>query len=626
MRTLTAAVPRSLWLLGLALLTAVAAVATLLPLIPGIGLGMVFLVPWPVETSRRYTNAVRRVIGRTTGVPVPPPYRPAPPPPVRRPDGRYEKDGDLHKRPWWPALSAKLDWILSDGATGKDLLWLVLHPIVGTILAGLPLALIVAAVIGAVTGRWYALAGLPLAVAVAPATTAAYLSWCRLLLRPAPRTACTEARRRWVGTHLAALGQLIALGASAVAAFAAGLVMVLALGLAYLVGIVFNIQPAVALVRRVAHLRRYLSGRWCDRPIAEPYRSPEPLRQEADGRYLVGTRLYKTVRWASWSQRQTLVLREAATWRDLAWALLDPIVGGLIALAAPAAAVFLLAKYGFGRVIVTAIDHRHPWPLTVSILTLIGTLLVVAAVITAAPALRDLHARWTALLLRPTEAAALAARVARLTETRADVIVDQATEVRRIERDLHDGAQARLIALGLALATVEQLMDSDPETAKALVGQARDTSETALVELRRLVRGLHPPVLAERGIGDAVRALALDCPVPVEVSVRLPGRPPATIETAAYFAISESLANAVKHSGATRVDVTVGIEDGRLRLTVRDDGRGGADPSRGTGLTGLARRLGAFDGTVAVSSPAGGPTVVTMEIPCALSSLKTSSC
>ncbi|MYW48254.1 histidine kinase, partial [Streptomyces sp. SID161] len=191
--------------------------------------------------------------------------------------------------------------------------------------------------------------------------------------------------------------------------------------------------------------------------------------------------------------------------------------------------------------------------------------------------------------------------------------------LRRIERDLHDGAQARLVAMGMDLGTVEMLVERDPAQAKKLIAQARRNSAEALEELRDLVRGIHPPVLAERGLGDAVRALALRLPLPAEVTVELPGRADAPVESAAYFAVSEVLTNAVKHAGADRIWIDVHHADGRLRVTVTDNGRGGAVIGAGSGLAGVERRLGTFDGVLAVSSPAAGPTMVTMEIPCALS-------
>jgi signal transduction histidine kinase len=220
----------------------------------------------------------------------------------------------------------------------------------------------------------------------------------------------------------------------------------------------------------------------------------------------------------------------------------------------------------------------------------------------------------------------LARRVQRLTESRAVAVDTAAADLRRLERDLHDGAQARLVALGMHLRAVEKLIPTSPDAALALVAEARETSARALTDLRELVRGVHPPVLADRGLGDAVRALALDTPLRIETEVSLPDRLPAPIETACYFAVAEVLTNAVKHSGARAARISVTHAEGVLRIVVTDFGIGGADASRGTGLAGVEKRLATFDGIMAVSSPVGGPTMVVMEVPCASSSLKTSSC
>ena len=194
-----------------------------------------------------------------------------------------------------------------------------------------------------------------------------------------------------------------------------------------------------------------------------------------------------------------------------------------------------------------------------------------------------------------------------------------------------------VVALGMNLRAVERLIPTSPQAAIALVAEARETSSRALTELRDLVRGIYPPVLADRGLGDAVRALALDTPLRTETDIDLPGRPDAPVESACYFAVAEALANAVKHSGARLVQVQIrhsaalnaspaSHPPGTLRITVTDDGAGGADPARGSGLAGIERRLGTFDGILAVSSPPGGPTMIVMEVPCALSSPRTSSC
>ena len=220
----------------------------------------------------------------------------------------------------------------------------------------------------------------------------------------------------------------------------------------------------------------------------------------------------------------------------------------------------------------------------------------------------------------------LEGRVQRLTETRDHALHNAASELRRIERDLHDGAQARLVALGMNLRAVERMLPDRPDAALALVAEARETSVRALNDLRDLIRGICPPVLADRGLGHAVRALALDTPLPVVLDVDLPGRVSAPVESACYFAIAELLANAVKHSGARQVQLRIGHASGVLRVEVSDDGVGCADPANGTGLAGIERRLGTFDGILAVSSPPGGPTMIVMEVPCVLLSPKTCSC
>ena len=211
---------------------------------------------------------------------------------------------------------------------------------------------------------------------------------------------------------------------------------------------------------------------------------------------------------------------------------------------------------------------------------------------------------WSADFELAERAQALARRVDGLTRTRSDATETAVAELRRIERDLHDGAQARLVALGMSLRAVEQLMRTNPEAALALVAEARETSSRALEDLRDLVRGIYPPVLADRGLAEAVRNLALDTLLDVDVDVDLLGEPPMPVAAAVYFAVAEALTNAVRHAGAGAVRVGLEHADGMLRATVADDGRGGADASRGTGLAGVERRLATFDGILAVSSPA----------------------
>ncbi|MEU1390813.1 MULTISPECIES: histidine kinase [unclassified Nonomuraea] len=200
--------------------------------------------------------------------------------------------------------------------------------------------------------------------------------------------------------------------------------------------------------------------------------------------------------------------------------------------------------------------------------------------------------------------------------SRARLVDAFETERRRIERDLHDGAQQRLVALSMTLGLARLDVPEDSPTARML-DAAHDEARQALAELRELIRGVHSQVLTDRGLGAAIRDVAGRSPVPVDVDAEELGRLPAPVEVTAYYVVSEALANVARHSGATRAAVTARTAAGTLAVEVRDDGVGGADPARGTGLTGLADRLAVVAGRLSVSSPPGGPTLVRVEIPCA---------
>jgi signal transduction histidine kinase len=360
--------------------------------------------------------------------------------------------------------------------------------------------------------------------------------------------------------------------------------------------------PVTFAVRGLANLHRRLAGDWFDIPIRVPY-----LPRPRPG--VIG--LVKRL------------VTDPATWRDQLWLLVNAPVGlllGLLPLGILANGVFgLLIPIVWQPDMGLRNEDYMGIPLTSrgnSLLTApIGVAVLVFA-LWANPRIMRLYARFNRSLLGPTRKSQLATRVQRLTETRAEVVDSSAAELRRIERDLHDGAQARLVAMGMNLGAAERLLDDNPAAARALLVEAREASAAALQELRNLVRGIHPPVLADRGLGDAVRALALANPMRVEVTVDLPGRLEPPVESAAYFAVAELMTNATKHGGGSRVWVDLRHADGVLHMTVSDDGHGGADPSRGSGLRGVERRLGTFDGTIFVSSPLGGPTVVSMEVPC----------
>jgi signal transduction histidine kinase len=205
----------------------------------------------------------------------------------------------------------------------------------------------------------------------------------------------------------------------------------------------------------------------------------------------------------------------------------------------------------------------------------------------------------------------LMARVSTLTRSRSGALDRQAAELKRVERDLHDGAQARMVSLALSLGLAGDLLRRDPDTAQRLLDEARSTAVAALDDLRAVMHSIHPPVLADRGLGDAVRSLVLDLAVPVTVTGSPPSPLPAAVETAAYFAVAECLSNVVKHSGATEARVEFRDD----RITVADNGRGGAALSKGSGLRGIVERLEAVDGRLDVVSPAGGPTELTITIP-----------
>ena len=204
-----------------------------------------------------------------------------------------------------------------------------------------------------------------------------------------------------------------------------------------------------------------------------------------------------------------------------------------------------------------------------------------------------------------------------LTQTRAAAVDQAAVDRRRIERDLHDGVQQRLVSLAMDLGRAKEKLDTDPARAKDLVIGAHEAAKLAIVELRDLARGIHPAVLSDRGLDAALSALAAGSPVPVDVSVEVAVRPPASTEATAYFVVAEALTNAMKHAKASKIDVAVRRSGDRLTVQVRDDGVGGATFVEGSGLTGLRDRVRALDGEIRVLSPAGGPTVLLAEIPCA---------
>jgi signal transduction histidine kinase len=235
-------------------------------------------------------------------------------------------------------------------------------------------------------------------------------------------------------------------------------------------------------------------------------------------------------------------------------------------------------------------------------------------------ALVRLETRAAEVLLGPSRTEKLARRVADLAESRAGVLDAADAERRRIERDLHDGAQQRLVSLAVNLGLARATLGDLPADARKVIDEAHREAKEAIAELNNLVRGLHPAVLEDRGLDAALSGVAARLPIPVRVAVDLSQRPSPTVEAVAYFVVSEALTNVVKHAQATRADVTVERIGETLLVVVADDGAGGADLAAaggGTGLAGLAKRVASVDGTFSCRSPAGGPTVITVELPCA---------
>jgi signal transduction histidine kinase len=413
--------------------------------------------------------------------------------------------------------------------------------------------------------------------------------------------------RRVAGRSLLACGRGLILAMVSLAGillFTVSLVSVLCVA----AGIGVLLAPGSLLaVRRLASSQRRRSLDWSGVSIATPYRPrPDPASGGLAGR----------LRYCKW------LLDDPATWRDMGWMLVSVPAGWLLGLMP--LFVFSLGLWALAADIGTVLfGWWNSAPPTAGYQVIFLSMLPLGLLgLTMSPRLLKAHARVASLLLAPARDE-LAARVARLAESRSQVVDASAAELRRIERDLHDGAQARMVSAGMSIGLAERAVRDDPELALSLLAEARASNGRALSEMRALVRGIHPPVLAERGLDGAVQALALTLPLPVEVHISLSGRAAAPVESAVYFAIAEALANVIKHSAANRAWVHLEYDNGTLIAIVGDDGAGGAILRPGGGLHGIEQRLAAFDGVVALTSPPGGPTLVTMEVACELSSART---
>ncbi|MFG2028750.1 sensor histidine kinase [Streptomyces sp. NPDC048825] len=362
--------------------------------------------------------------------------------------------------------------------------------------------------------------------------------------------------------------------------------LITAIGTLAVVG-AWMLPETVLLIRRIARAKRATTAAWTGRRVPEAY---QPLTGT------LGPRLRTAV-------------RDPGTLTDLRW---------------------MGAYYVYGALVFLALPLWPPALVVDSVRA--GLLRREACVLPLIIRLADLEADWSQALLKPSPKARLAARVEELAATRADAIAAHGAELRRIERDLHDGTQARLVALSMRIGLALRAYDRDPVAARKLLTVAQDQAEEALTELRHVVRSVHPPILTDRGLVGAVRALTAGWGSPrsseaesgggMEVAVRVEGleddglRAPAAVEAAAYFAVAEALTNAAKYSGSRRASVDLQRLRNGLRAVVQDEGRGGADENGGSGLLGIRRRVAALDGTVTVTSPLGGPTVIEVELPC----------
>ncbi|MGW5098134.1 histidine kinase [Streptomyces nodosus] len=334
------------------------------------------------------------------------------------------------------------------------------------------------------------------------------------------------------------------------------------------------LPETVLLLRRIAGAKRTLTAEWTGVHIPEAY---QPL---------TGTM----------RERVVTAARDPGTRTDLRWMVAYWVYGVLL--------VPALLLWSVGLVV------DGVW---------CGLLRRPAVLLLLIVRLADLEADWSTALLKPSPQAQLAARVEELATTRAGAIAAHGAELRRIERDLHDGVQARLVALSMRIGLARRAYGRDPETSLTMLDEAQDQAQQALTELRQVVRGIHPPILSDRGLVGAVRALAASSAL--EVTVDESGldqdvRAPAAVEAAAYFVVAEALTNAAKYSGVPCVDVRLVRTRRGLCVRVRDEGRGGADETGGSGLLGMRRRVAALDGTMKASSPVGGPTVIEVELPC----------
>lgn len=386
-----------------------------------------------------------------------------------------------------------------------------------------------------------------------------------------------------LGTAVPALALLIVLAVAATTA---------------LIGVgLLLIPPALHALHALAERERRRLSHWGPEVVAPTKPPPTRLRLAYSD---PTTR--KELRWLTRHATAGLLLGLLGVWlpisavRDTAF----PLYWRL----APADATATSLGYG----------TAHSWPDALAV-ALLGVSWI-AIVLGLSPGMARLQTHPGRRLLSAGSDHDLSLRVAELTATRAAALDAHTTELRRIERALHDGTQNRLVSVTVLLGAARRQAVRDPARIDDILERAQSAAEQALAELRTVVRTILPPVLDDRGLAGALSGLAAQSAVPCRVDVDAIERCPASVEATAYYTVAEALTNITKHSGAEQATVTVRVHAGRLRLTVTDDGRGGANPAGGSGLTGIRRRIAAHDGTLRLTSPIGGPTTLEVDLPC----------
>ncbi|MEH0639477.1 sensor domain-containing protein [Streptomyces bottropensis] len=411
----------------------------------------------------------------------------------------------------------------------------------------------------------------------------------------------TAERRREIAvqalrTSGAALGQLV--GGLRTAAMALGVLVLAAVAAVTApAGVGLLLMPtAVRALHALADRERERLARWGPEIVAP---APPPTAPRAA---LADPTTRRELRWALRHASLGFLLGLLGVWLPLAafrdtlyplvWPFMPPDTSS--------------TSFGFGV--------AHTWTQALAV-SLVGVGWI-AVILGLTPGMARLQARPARTLLRAGPDTDLSLRVAELTATRAAALDAHASELRRIERSLHDGTQNRIVTVTVLLGAARRMAARDPERADELLERAQSAAEQALAELRAVSRSILPPVLSDRGLAGALSGLAAECAVPCRTDVEAPQRCAASVEAMAYFVVAEALSNIAKHSGANAAAVTVRARGGRLHLRIEDDGRGGADEEGGSGLTGIRRRVAAHDGTLRVTSPAGGPTVLDVDLPC----------